>query len=78
MGDVILLQTQTINTQNTLIAEEQGKRREVERWLVDLERRMDPRGRTFGNWIIIEDNPDEVTLVKGPRVVRELILWDDK
>ena len=49
----------------------------MERRLVDLERRMDPRGQTLENPIVIESD-NEVTFLEGPRVVRELIHLDDK
>ena len=41
-----------------------------------LERRMDPRGRTFGNLIWVEDDK-EVTLVEEPGVVCKLIPIND-
>ena len=67
-SDVIWAQNEVFQVQNALLLElerKQGRER----------RRLDPKGRTLGNLIIIED--DEVTLVEAPRVVRELIPIND-
>ena len=42
-----------------------------------MERRIDPRGQTFRNPIIINLDPDEVTLVEEPALVRDLIPIND-
>ena len=44
---------------------------------MENQRRMDPRGRTFRNPIIINLDPDEVTLVEELAVVQNLVPIND-
>ena len=62
MGGVVVRQSEVINIQRQLLLTIEG---EFNRKLVQLERMMDPVGRTLGNPILIEDDPVEgmVTLV---------------
>ena len=62
VGGVVLRQSAVIDVQRQLILEMEG---EFNQKLERLERMMDPRGRSLGNPILIEDDPveDVVTLV---------------
>ena len=63
LAGVVVQQLEVINIQRTLLLEIEG---EYRRWFERVERMMDPRGRTLGNPIIIEDDPveDAVVLVE--------------
>ena len=60
LGDVVRRQSELLGIHWELIlALDQEYRRRFE----GIERMMDPQGRTFGNPILIDLDPDEVTLV---------------
>ena len=62
LRDVVVRQSEVINIQCQLLMMMEGK---FNRKLAQLERMMDPVGRSLGNPILIEDDPveDVVTLV---------------
>ena len=60
VGGVLTRQTAVIEAQRQLIY---GMEEEFNRKLVRLERMMDPRGRSLGNPILIEDDPVEDAVV---------------
>ena len=62
MGDVLVRQSEVIKIQCQLLLELEV---DFNRKLGRLERMLDPRGRSLGNPIMIEDDPveDMVTLV---------------
>ena len=55
--------------QELILGLDQENRRRFER----VERMLDLQGQTFGNPILINSDPDEVTLVEEPALVRDLI-----
>ena len=61
LGNVIIRQSELLGIHQVLILELDGENR---RRFKRLERMLDPRGRTFGNPILIDLDPDEVTLVE--------------
>ena len=74
LGDVVRRQLEMLQIQKDLIL---AMDEEQQRRIRSLERRMDPRGRTFGNLIVIDLDADEVMLVEGPGIIQELIPIND-
>ena len=68
LGDVLGRQMAVIEAQRWLIY---GMEEEFNRKLARLERMLDPRGRTLGNPIVIEDDPVEDAVVLGTVEERE-------
>ena len=60
LGDVVCCQLELLGIHQELILELDL---EIRRRFKRVERMLDPRGRTFGNPILINLDPDEVTLV---------------
>ena len=74
LGDIARCQGELLQIQWELIM---AIDKEQQRRIQSLERKLDPRGRTFGNPVLIDLDPDEVTLVEEPALVRDLISIND-
>ena len=74
LGDMARHQSELLQIQQELIL---AMDMENQRRIGALERRMDPRGKTLGNPIIIDLDEDEMMLVKGLGVMRQLIPIND-
>ena len=68
LGDVMSRSVAVIEAQRRLIY---GMEESFNRKLVRLERMIDPRGRSLGNPIVIEDDPVEDAVVLGSVEERE-------